>query len=113
MLRVIFSAWLVAACIAIAGCSGDPVPTATTPQAATQMAKTDEQKMDYLVEMLHRKENLKKNAQAARELGRMGAVAAPVIPELRKAMEQSTDERVRSDAKEAIKAIEDAVGKVS
>lgn len=109
MLRVIYSACLATACLALAGCSGDPVPTATAPQAATQMAKTGEQKMSYLVEMLHRKENLKKNAQAARELGRMGAFAAPAVPELRRAMEQSSDEKVRSDAKDAIKAIEDAV----
>lgn len=113
MLRVIFSAWLVAACLAFAGCSGDPVPTATAPQAATQMAKSDQQRLDYLIEMLHRKESLKKNAQAARNLGQMGAFAAPAIPELRKAVEQSPDEKVRSDAKDAIKAIEDAVGAAS
>ncbi len=109
MLRVVFSAWLLAACLGITGCSGDPVPTATAPQAPTQMKKTDEQKMDYLIEMLHRKANLKKNAQAARELGRMGAVAEPAIPELRKAVEQTSDEKVRSDAEDAIKEIEDAL----
>lgn len=109
MLRVFFSVWLLAVCLGIAGCSGDRVPTATAPQAATQMAKTDEQKMEYLIEMLHRKQNLKKNAQAARELGRMGAVAAPAIPELRKAVEQTSDEKVRSDAKNAIAEIEKAV----
>ena len=109
MLRVVFSAWLLAACLGITGCSRDPVPTATEPQSSTQMAKTDEQKMDYLIEMLHRKENVKKNAQAARELGRMGAFAEPALPELRKAVEQTSDEKVRTDAQEAIKQIESAL----
>lgn len=109
MLRVIFSAVSLAACLGIAGCSGDPEPTATAPQAPTQMAKTDEQKMDYLIEMLHRKNSLKKNAQAARELGRMGAFAEPAIPELERAVEETSDDKVRSDAENAIQEIEGAL----
>lgn len=109
MLRVIFSTWLLAACLGFMGCSGDRVPTATEPQAPGQMAKTDQEKMDYLIEMLHRKNSLKKNAQAARALGRMGAFAEPAIPELRQAAKQTSDQKVRSDAEAAIKEIENAL----
>ena len=106
MPRIQFSIWLLTACLAMPGCGGDPQPTATEPQAATQMAKTDEQKMEYLIQMLHRENSLKKNAQAARELGRMGAIAEPAIPELRKAIADTPDDRVRADAKAAIDQIE-------
>lgn len=73
------------------------------------MAKTDQEKLDYLIEMLHRKENLKKNAQAARQLGQMGAFAEPAIPELQKAIKETKDDQVRSDSEAAIKAIEAAL----
>lgn len=109
MLRAVFSVCLLASCFCLVGCGGDPKPTATEPQAPGQMAKTDAEKMTYLIEMLHRKENLKKNAQAARELGRMGAFAEPAIPELQKAIKTSSDEKVRADAQAAIQEIEAAV----
>ena len=108
-IRVAFFACLLAGCLGISGCGGDPVPTATEPQAPGQMAKTDQEKLDYLIEMLHRKNSLKKNAQAARQLGQMGAFAEPAIPELREAIKETTDEKVRTDAEAAIKAIEEAV----
>ncbi|MEZ6077568.1 MAG: hypothetical protein R3C56_18455 [Pirellulaceae bacterium] len=73
------------------------------------MARTDQQILDHLIEMLHRKNSLKKNAQAARQLGQMGAFAEPAIPELREAIKETTDEKVRTDAEAAIKAIEEAV----
>ncbi len=108
-LRVIFSVCLLSGCLAISGCGGDPVPTATEPQAPEQMAKTDQEKMDYLLLMLHRPESLKKNAQAARQLGLMGAFAEPALPELRRAVKESKDEKVRTDAEAAIKEIEAAL----
>ena len=73
------------------------------------MARTDQEKMDHLLEMLHRKESLKKNAQAARQLGQMGAFAEPAIPSLQKAIKQTKDDKVRSDAQAAIKEIESAM----
>ncbi|WP_164102152.1 hypothetical protein [Candidatus Laterigemmans baculatus] len=109
MMRSVLWACMWAVFMVLPGCGGDPVPTATEPQAPGQMAKTDEQKMDYLIQMLHRENSLKKNAQAARELGRMGAIAAPAIAELRKAMEGTSDAQVRSDAEAAIKEIESAL----
>ncbi|TWU10387.1 hypothetical protein Pla52o_56690 [Novipirellula galeiformis] len=109
MLRVVFSACLLATCLGMMGCGSDPVPTATAPQAEGQMAKTDQEKMDYLIEMLHRKNSVKKNAQAARALGQMGAFAEPAIAELKKAVEQTSDDKVRSDAQAAIQEIETAL----
>ncbi|QDS88857.1 hypothetical protein EC9_30520 [Rosistilla ulvae] len=108
MMRVVVWVALAIGSLGIMGCGGDPEPTATEPQAPGQMAKSDDQKKEYLIEMLHRKNSLKKNAQAARELGRMGAFAKGAIPELQKAIEETSDEKVRSDAKSAIQAIETA-----
>jgi hypothetical protein len=73
------------------------------------MARTDQEILDHLIEMLRRKNSLKKNAQAARQLGQMGAFAEPAIPELREAIKETSDEKVRTDAEAAIKAIEEAV----
>lgn len=109
ILRVALSVCLLSGCLAISGCGGNPKPTATEPQAPGQMAKTDQEKMDYLIQMLHRKGNFKKNAQAARELGRMGAFAEPAIPELQKAIKASSDEKVRADAQAAVEQIEAAM----
>jgi len=108
-IRVAFFACLLTGFIGISGCNSDPAPTATEPQAPGQMAKSEQETLEYLIEMLHRKENLKKNAQAARNLGQMGAIAESAIPELRKAIEETKDDKVRSDAEAAIKAIEEAV----
>ncbi|QDV12293.1 hypothetical protein CA51_21750 [Rosistilla oblonga] len=108
MLRVVLLSAFVFAGFGIVGCGGDPEPTATEPQAPGQMAKSDDQKMEYLIEMLHRKNSEKKNAQAARELGRMGAFAKDAIPELQKAVQQTSDDKVRTDAQAAIKEIETA-----
>ena len=86
-MRIAFSACLLAGCLAISGCGGDPAPTATEPQSPDQMARTDQEVLEHLIEMLHRKNSLKKNAQAARQLGQMGAFAEPAIPELQKEIE--------------------------
>ncbi|QDV68670.1 hypothetical protein Poly24_23820 [Rosistilla carotiformis] len=108
MLRIVLLSVLFSGGLSLVGCGGDPEPTATEPQAPGQMAKSDEEKMEYLIEMLHRKNSEKKNAQAARELGRMGAFAKGAIPELEKAIQQTSDDKVRSDAQAAIQEIETA-----
>ncbi|QDS92904.1 hypothetical protein FF011L_16580 [Roseimaritima multifibrata] len=108
MLRSVFSILLLVSTLSIMGCGGDPEPTATEPQSPSQMAKTDDQKIEYLIEMLHRKNSLKKNAQAARSLGNMGAAAESAIPELQKAIKTTKDDKVRTDSEAAIKAIQAA-----
>lgn len=91
------------------GCDGGRQPTSTEPQAENQRAKTTDERVDYLIEMIHRKQSAKKNAQAARTLGGIGAPAARAIPELEKVAAQNSDPEVKKAATEAISSIQAAV----
>lgn len=108
MLRAV-ALCLMILCPVFVACGGDPVPTATEPQAPNQTARTKDQKIDYLIKMLHRKTSENKNAQAAREPVRLGAAAEPFSPELPRAIEQTKAKNGRSDAEVAITGIETAL----
>ena len=91
------------------GCDGGRQPTSTEPQAENQRAKTPDERIDYLIQMIHRKQSAKKNAQAARTLGGIGAPAARAIPELEKVIAENSDPEVKKAAAEAITSIQAAV----
>lgn len=99
---------LSVALLVATGCAPERVPTATGPQAENQRAKTSEEQVDYLIGSLSAERGAKKNIQACKTLGRIGADAAKAVPELEKVKENSNDPDVRIAAEMAIMDIQAA-----
>ena len=109
MLRIVLTIAVASAGLAgMAGCEGGRTATATKPQAPNQRPKTTEERIDYLIAMLHRKQSPDKNLMAARELGEAGVDAVKAIPDLEQVMTDHADPKVRDMAQRAIAQIQAA-----